>query len=475
MTTLLGGLVVAAVVVAVRRGWDVRLVLLAAGLLLGTLAAQPEVVVRRFFSTLVAEEFVVPICCAMGFAQALRHTGCDRHLVRLLLDPVRRARRVLIPAAVVAGFVVNVPIISQTSAAAAMGAVLVPLMLASGVGAATAGATLLLGTSLGGELLNPGAPEFRTVVRDSGALGLTITGADCVRAVLPLALLHLLVSTAAFWLLSRRAERGPAVPPPPAVSDGDGPVSLLKAAVPLVPLALLFAVGPPLELFRVPQEWLVAPRDVPGLPGPFESRLIGAAMVLGTLGAALSDRRAGREIAGQFFLGAGYAYTHIISIIVAAACFGEGVKLMGLARLIGVLVEWLPHLLLPIASLFALALAALSGSGMAATQSLFGLFAEPALLVGVAPELLGAVVALSAAAGRTMSPVAAVALMCASLTGTQAGDLARRVAVPLLVGTLAVVAAATAVAAAGGQSARQDSGISAPGPPGGPPRAPEVP
>jgi DcuC family C4-dicarboxylate transporter len=48
-------------------------------------------------------------------------------------------------------------------------------------------------------------------------------------------------------------------------------------------------------------------------------------------------------------------------------------------------------------------------------------------------------VSLGSAAGRTMSPVAAVTLMCATLTGTNPFTLAKRVAVPLLVGIVVVV------------------------------------
>jgi DcuC family C4-dicarboxylate transporter len=445
-TVLLGALVIAGVVAAVWRGWDVRLVLLLAGLALGVLAGQPQVVVRRFFTTLVAEEFVVPICCAMGFAHALRRTGCDLHLVHLLVGPLRRARPLLIPGAVVVGFVVNVPIISQTSAAATMGAVMVPLLRAAGVSAPMAGATLLLGTSVGGELLNPGAPEFRTVVRDSAALGLSVTGADCVHAVLPLAMVQLMVVTLVFWAVARRMEAAEAVcvEEPPAVVR----VSWLRAAVPLLPLALLVAAGPPFEVLRVPREWLVAP-GAEGVGNPFESRLIGAAMVIGTVVAALANREAARDVAGEFFLGAGYAYAHIISIIVAASCFGDGVKLLGLPVLISALAAAVPALLVPMAGLFGVGLAALSGSGMAATQSLFGLFVEPGVRLGIPPTLVGAVVALGAAAGRTMSPFAAVALMSASLTGTRAGDLARRVALPLLVG-IAVVLTVAAVRVAFG-------------------------
>ena len=149
MTLTLGVLVIAAAIYAIWRGVDVRLALILAGLLLGSLAGQVAVVVRKFFSTFVAEEFLIPICTAMGFAYVLRQTGCDRHLVQVLTTPLRRVRLLLIPGAVVVAFVVNIPIISQTSAAVTVGAVLVPLMLAAGLSPATAGAALLLGASIG--------------------------------------------------------------------------------------------------------------------------------------------------------------------------------------------------------------------------------------------------------------------------------------------------------------------------------------
>jgi DcuC family C4-dicarboxylate transporter len=52
---------------------------------------------------------------------------------------------------------------------------------------------------------------------------------------------------------------------------------------------------------------------------------------------------------------------------------------------------------------------------------------------------VGALVSLGSAAGRTMSPVAAVTLMCATLTATNPFTLAKRVALPLLTGMVVVV------------------------------------
>jgi DcuC family C4-dicarboxylate transporter len=88
-----------------------------------------------------------------------------------------------------------------------------------------------------------------------------------------------------------------------------------------------------------------------------------------------------------------------------------------------------------------LGFAVLCGSGMAATQSLYGFFVDPARELGADPLRVGAVMALAAAAGRTMSPVAAVTLMCASLSGAEPLTLARRVAGPLAAGIGAVLLA----------------------------------
>src|SRR4051812_44787613 len=119
MTTALGILIVAAAATAVLRGLDVRLVMFLGAVALGALAGDVPAILKTFLSTLADEQYVVPICSAMGFAYALRQSGCDRHLVLLLVQPVRRIRFLLLPAAVEIGFFVNIAIISQASTAVA--------------------------------------------------------------------------------------------------------------------------------------------------------------------------------------------------------------------------------------------------------------------------------------------------------------------------------------------------------------------
>jgi len=421
-------------------------------------------IVREFLLTFSNEKFVVPICSAMGFAYVLRHTACDRHLVLLLVKPLRVVRWLLAPGVVAVGFLVNIPIISQTSTAVCIGPVVVPLMRAAGYSMPTIGACLLLGASVGGELLNPGAPELLTVFTANPGNPRATPQSQAANYLPPLVFTQLAVSMLVLWAMSAWWERksplgvgGPDAPEEDKLSPSPDRINFLRALVPVVPLVLLFVAGPPLNLFEVPQRW-VAPRpseatsaSVAGVPAAlsmearkdpsYNSRLIGLAMLVGVAVAMAVTPRRARECVKEFFLGAGYGFTHIVSLIVTANCFGKSIESAGLAQALGRIIADAPNLMQPLAAFVPLAFAAASGSGMASTQSLYGFFHAPALALEIDPVSVGALVSLGAAAGRTMSPVAAVTLMCAMLTQTNPFTLAKRVAVPLLVGIAIVVIA----------------------------------
>jgi DcuC family C4-dicarboxylate transporter len=130
-----------------------------------------------------------------------------------------------------------------------------------------------------------------------------------VPRVLPLLLLQVAVATVVFWLLSFRAETRKDDPNVDAPAAPEFRINYIKAAVPLVPLVLLFLTGPPLQLFEVPKAWLTTTEDVKR----FDSRLIGAAMLIGVVAAAAVTPGAVLGVARAFFEGAGYAMTNIIS------------------------------------------------------------------------------------------------------------------------------------------------------------------
>jgi len=376
-------------------------------------------------------------------------------LIHLLLRPLQRVRFLLIPGVVIVAMFVNVPIISQSSTAVAVGTVLVPVLQAARLSPVTIAAALALGASIGGELLNPGAPELRTITSATGA-----TSGECVARIWPLLLVHVVVALPIFWWMCARAERKSE---PTASSEpirDDFRVNWFKAAVPLIPLLLLFVVASPepireailrpwpgwmherypwlpnlLDLTRVPKSW-VGGEDISS--AIYDGRLVGLAMMTGVVIAALTSPGKVPQSAKVFFEGAGYALANITSLIVCANCFGEGVKGVGLADYLTWMVGQLPALLFPLASAFPLGFAWASGSGMASTQSLYDFFYN-ATGEQADPLRVGAVVSLSAAAGRTMSPVAAVVLLSASLVKADPLAMMRRMAPALIAGLIVVV------------------------------------
>jgi DcuC family C4-dicarboxylate transporter len=436
---------------AVARKYEVRWVLIASALLIATISGVQDSIVKHdltflisawmrivrvFVSTLSNEKFVVPICTAMGFAYVLRQTECDQHLIRLLIRPFRRVRTLLVSATVLIGFLVNIPLVSQTSTAVAVGTVLVPLLRASGVPTVTIASALALGTSLGGELLNPAAPELLSVARILQRDLPEATSRDCVVQVHQLIWWHLAVVTGVFWFCSWRSERGLATSSDLIVAlQTAQAIRWDKALIPFVPLLVLFLTSPATGIIEVPVDWLTGPKD----RETFDSRLIGAAMIFGSSIAALTMPRALGQSTAAFFEGTGYGLTHIIGLIVAASCFGEGIKFLGVHILIGELVERAPAALIPLAIFVPMLFALLSGSGMAATQSLFEFYVPAIEVTGADPFRVGAFVSIGAAAGRTMSPVAAVVLMSTRMANAEPLQVTRRLVGPLVTGLLALI------------------------------------
>lgn len=144
----------------------------------------------------------------------------------------------------------------------------------------------------------------------------------------------------------------------------------------------------------------------------------------------------------SFFEGAGYAYTYVISLIVAATLFAEGIKQSGLIQwLTTTLLRWPPATLVAAAALPWL-LAVVTGTGIGAAVAVINFLVPVAGELGLDPVRVGAIAAMGAHFGRTMSPVAAVVMMCAKMSDSEPLDLVRRVAPPLIVGGVALFVAA---------------------------------
>lgn len=411
--------IIAAAIFFLVRGYDVRLVLFTAGLALCSVALVPLAVFDAFLAAMVDKSWVGPICTAMAFASVLSAAGCDREMVRLLMKPLRKVKWALVPGGCVVGFLTNSAITSQTGAAAAVGPILVPLLLAAGFPPAVAGAALVLGCSGGGNLLNMAEPDFVAIKDSTGVPPDRVLHAMVLPEVLSFA-----VAVAVFTIVFRqkKAEQQPAETAAAPVAD-EGPIDLVKAMLPPLPVILLFVLLPRWNLWP----WLNS-KYPEGLP-------ISHAMIFCTILAFAINRK---EISAQtrtFFDGMGKAYANIISLIITGRCFIEGITAVGMIKSLVTVVSGRGFWGKLATEAAPWSMAVLSGSGIAPCVSFCkAVLPEVAKIDQVAALNLGVLAAVASNFGRTMSPVAAVVMFSSTLVKVSPVEIVKRTGPPLLVG-----------------------------------------
>ncbi len=412
-------IIVVAMICLVRKV-EVRLVLFAAGLALAALAGKPLVVFEVFLAEMANVKTIGPICSAMGYAFVLRAAGADRALVHLLLAPAKRRWWLLIPGGCLTGFIANIAVTSQTAVAATVGPILVPLMLAAGYSPVAAAATLVLGCSGGGSLYNPGDADLVAINEASGAPMKQVLGA----MFWPLLGGFATAVTVFSFMTRREPVDGPipaAVPPLP------DEVHYWKALLPPLPLVMIFMMMPGLVF--------------PALPAPFAKGLpVSHAMLASTIIVLLLCRGELTAKVKAFFEGLGFAYAHVISLIVTASCFIAGLTQVGLTERLVSLVSDTGISGKLAASFFPGALGVITGSGIGPSVA-FSNAVLPALRDNLAVALdLGVLAAIAATFGRTMSPAAAVVIFSSNHVGVPVTDVVKRTAPPLLAGFAVVLA-----------------------------------
>jgi DcuC family C4-dicarboxylate transporter len=389
------------------------------------------------FTRAMVAGMVGPICAAMGFAAVVSATGCDKHLVHLLLMPIRRVRLLMLPGGILVAYLVNMAVSSQTSTAAAIGPILIPLLLAAGFSTEVAGAALLLGASFGGDLLNPGAQDVVAIASVA-----SVSAAALSARVIPASVAGALVAALVFALLNRQANgSGESAAPtngsPAGILPSAGEltaahdqfrVSLSHALVPVVPIALLLLAYSGFA----PLSFLIRPPD-----GDAWKPLAGAlpivrAMLMGVILALMVARRDIQKLTRTMFTGIGEAYGTIISLTITAQCFGAGVAAVGLSARLLEVARALGFLSL-LAAGFPWALSLLSGSGSGPILTFAQTFL-PSLGPGDDAVKLAALSCFGGAFGRTMSPVAAVVVYCSGLVGVSPILLVKRLTPAILAG-----------------------------------------
>lgn len=412
MSTLyivLGIIVIIGTIYFLIKRVEARMVLFASGLLMCILAGQPMAAFDAFASRMTAAGLIQAILSVMGFAFVMKYTECDKHMVHLIGGGLKKVGGFLIPTAVILTFLINIALPSAAGTAAAVGAIFIPILMAAGVHPATAAAAVFAGTF--GSMLNPGNAHNPFVGELAGIESMDVISVHSVATISS----GIIAAIVLFIVAIVTKEHKGYVPDTMENAEAFGKVNLLYAIVPILPVVLLVlgsTVVPALEM---------------GVPH---------AMLIGALIALIVTRKSPTKLTQEFFNGMGKAYANVMGIIITASVFVAGMNAVGLIDAFINAMTNSPAIVNICAAFGPFLLAVVCGSGDAATFAFNEAVTPFAEQFGVPIANMGAMAALGGALGRSMSPIAGAAIVCAGIANVNPMELAKRNAPGMIIATI---------------------------------------
>nr|WP_315111512.1 C4-dicarboxylate transporter DcuC [uncultured Campylobacter sp.] len=423
----LAGIVAVVALLIMKK--DTKTVLIGVGLVLCVLCLKPLDGLGAFTSYMTKAGLIKAICASMGFAFVMKFTECDRALVNLLTRPLGNIGFLLIPIVVALTYFINIAIPSAAGCSAAVGATLIPVMMAAGVKPEMAGAAVFAGTF--GSVLSPGSAHNVFVADMVKAHNPSYTVQDVIgvqfsSAITALIVVLIVMSITAIVCkdytkgVNYLAQKEGGVNSV-ASNSADGSnldaqpqkINVLYALMPLVPLVILVIGGTSLNQVSF-LKWTKM--------GVAEAMLLGAIL---TIAVTLTDPQ---KITKEFFKGMGSAYAEIIGIIIAAGVFVAGLSACGA---IDFVIEWLKNEqgYVKFGGTFVpFFMGIVTGSGDAASMAFNTAVTVHADALGFEQDKLGMAVAISGALGRSASPIAGACIVCAGLAMVSPIQIAKRTA-----------------------------------------------
>ncbi len=414
----IGALIVILTFVAIVRQYETRMVLFVSGLtmlLLGSGLLKGFVgAMDAFTKAMVNPGLVTVICMVMGFAYVMKLTKCDAHLVHFLAGGLGKLGPALIPGAVLVTFAINIALPSAAGCAAAVGAVLIPTLIGAGVHPAVAASAVMAGTW--GSAFNPGNSHNPFIAKLAGSDPVTVIATFTNAALVGIAIVAISLTLMA---ILRKENKG--YQSPDLVTADDGfKVNIFKAMIPAIPLILLVLGSKQLNML------------------PWEIT-VPQAMVIGVFLGFLTMIKDPSAISKQFWAGLGEAYGSVIGIIIAAAVFTAGMGAIGLTQALIDAMKNSQQIAQFGATFGPFIIAILSGSGDAATLAFNGAITPHAKEFGYGIIDMGSTAFLAGSLGRTMSPVAGAAIVCAGLAKINPIEITKRNGPGCLIAAIAVM------------------------------------
>lgn len=399
MMTWLGIIMVVVTIYLLIKRYDSRLVLLGSGLIMATVAGTPMAALDAFVKSMTNGGLIQAICSVMGFAMVMKYTECDKHLISLLGNGLKKVRPILIPGAVLGTFAINIALPSAAGTAAAVGAIFIPIMMGAGVHPAMAAAAVKSGTY--GSMLNPGLAHNPFVAKIAGVDVMDVIAFHYKANITSVIIAGIVITVLAYMLKEQDGYKAEGF----EVSD-DFKTNIIYAIVPLLPIAILLLGTTPSFAFM--------------------KMGVGPAMVIGAIIALAVTRTNPAKLTKSFFDGMGGAYADIMGIIICAGVFVSGMQAMGLVKAFISAMINTPSIVKVASAVGPFLLGVVSGSGDAATFAFNEAVTPHAAEFGLSIVQMGSMATLGGTLGRTMSPIAGATIICAGIAGVNPMEVAKR-------------------------------------------------
>lgn len=403
MSLIFGCIVIVVTVYLLIKQYETRMVLFCSGLVMAIIAGDPMAAFKAFSQAMKENQLFEAIISVMGFAMVMKVTECDQHLVHWLAKGLKRVGPLLIPGATLVTFFINTSITSSAGCSAAVGTIIIPLLMSAGIHPAIAAAAVYAGTY--GAMFNPGYAQVAIVANVANTTNMAVVANHS-----PALLISGVIGAFSLLIVAyiRKENKGYEPAADKLSADADGfKVNMLRAIVPVIPLAILL---------------LGSMNIVP----VFKQLSISHAMIIGVFCAFAVTRISPTKISKEFWHGVGDSFGHIFGIIICALVFVGGMNAIGLIKALVNFMIANPSLAKVSSAVGPFLLGVMSGSGDAAAVAFNKAVTVNALQFGISPIDMGSVAAISGALGRSMSPVAGGMIICASLAGVSPLDAARR-------------------------------------------------
>lgn len=425
----------------IAKNYDAKIVLFGAGLLLmfaavglghpllpaaqssGLSWLDPFVQIKQIFISQMGNVGLT-IMVLFGFSSYMSHIGANDVTVMLLTRPLSRIRSpyLLVPVIFLLGNLLSLVVPSAASLAVLLMATLYPVLKASNMSSLTAGAVIATTATI------MPSPLGADNVLAAQKLGIPLVEyIVSYHATISLPTLALMAVVHYFWqkaMDKRQQARGGLEEKEESLAVPTGLPPAYYGLFPVLPLVLVLLFGICFTHISL---------------GLVEITFV---CLLLTIGVELLRKGNIKETSKEFaifFTGMGTGLAQVVSLIVAASMLVEGLKAIGI---IDTLVDSVKHIdgvgsiLMFFFSGTAALIGFISGSGLAVFYSFINIIPEITEKVGVNSVAVALPMQLTANLIRSMSPVAAVIIVIASITGSNPIEIIKRTSVPIISGII---------------------------------------